>query len=394
MKTLSIITLFVSCCFTLSYGQEEKELKGVISTITADSVITISADEGFMPTVGQTVEVYRFFKIFGGDGTMGSADAKVKSVSDSEVKVQVLLYTSTMVQDDGKRVPIIKEGETAKLTWTGEGRTIQNFNSAFKAAQALYEEQKYEAAIVQFSDLVNNFDADWRVFHYRGDCYFKIGENEKAIPDLTKAIEMNDENAQARLLRSFANKKEDHHQAAIDDFNWLLETEGLKESDQVFILKERAFEKKELKDMAGAKADMEAVLKLDANDKVAYNFINQHCGPNGPYDYPDVHAYNMTATVISSSNEGYTTKFKPNKEGIECMFKEDDGVYSTSMEVGAIGTGFTCGASYRMTSCVFEVVSSTKNEVEVKVLFWANSMNNVPSVTKFKAGDLFTFAWN
>lgn len=373
-------------------AQEELIYKGPITAISSDSVLTIESEEGQVPKVGQKVEIHKILQFMGVNGSMKLGDGEVKSVGDNKVKVQVLKYYSTMVQD-GKRVPMVKLWDVAELKWIGEDTLTKSYYKAFETVNQLYNDELYEQATIALTNLMQEYPdrTNSYLYYYRGECFYKIGKNDEALADFTKSIEINPENSQVRLFRAFTYKKLYNHEASIQDFNWLIENGELKKSDKIFILKQSAYEKQELDDLKGAEKDMKAVLELDPEDKQAYNFLNRNYGL---YEYPNQSDFHMTAKVVLQFDEGYKFKLKPLNEKYkneDCIIGFSSGEYSTDIKVGAIGKAYICDTRFTMVTCTFEVTSVSKEEFEINVLYYYNIIDNEPNVKEYNVDDKFTF---
>lgn len=82
----------------------------------------------------------------------------------------------------------------------------------------------YEQAIETYSELLSdaNFTKkhlEYRLYTYRGNSYYKSGQNVKAIADYSKAISLNTNFAQAHHNRGLVFKKTEQYDQALADMN-------------------------------------------------------------------------------------------------------------------------------------------------------------------------------
>ncbi|MBK9177168.1 MAG: tetratricopeptide repeat protein [Flavobacteriales bacterium] len=68
-----------------------------------------------------------------------------------------------------------------------------------------FENQDYEGAIATFTRVIDAKDDEKRLAHYyRADCYYNLGQKDKACPDFRRCAEMGDKDAQF-IVRNYCN---------------------------------------------------------------------------------------------------------------------------------------------------------------------------------------------
>jgi tetratricopeptide (TPR) repeat protein len=125
--------------------------------------------------------------------------------------------------------------------------------------------REYDGAHDDFSHVIDNVKKEEhldfnlkRTYLYRGILRIKIDDNEGALQDLTKAIEIDPEFARAYFGRGIVKQLTGNNQGAVDDFTQAIE-KGLKEPK---VYKYRGRAKESMGDTEGAKEDFEKFEEL------------------------------------------------------------------------------------------------------------------------------------
>lgn len=84
--------------------------------------------------------------------------------------------------------------------------------------------QKFQKAINDFNRLIDGYgDFElYKVYLNRGVAYMNLQEDERALEDISKSIELNDNNASAYHSRGMLNYQLKNYEAAIEDFQQAL----------------------------------------------------------------------------------------------------------------------------------------------------------------------------
>jgi tetratricopeptide (TPR) repeat protein len=92
----------------------------------------------------------------------------------------------------------------------------------FNKAERLYNAQKYEAAITEYSKAIEIDNEYINAYLRRAFCYNVAGKYEEAIKDYDKIIELQPNNIYALNSRGSAKNKLKKYDEAIKDFNKVL----------------------------------------------------------------------------------------------------------------------------------------------------------------------------
>ncbi len=92
----------------------------------------------------------------------------------------------------------------ATSAWTQEAAESQGPNTIFFRANNSYREEKYDAAIQDYEQLVNSGFRSANVFYNLGNAYLRTGDKGKAILYYERAFRMRPRDADIRANRRFA----------------------------------------------------------------------------------------------------------------------------------------------------------------------------------------------
>lgn len=130
-----------------------------------------------------------------------------------------------------------------------------------------YSKKAYKEAISDFSKVIGfkrHTNPSW--FRMRGNCYFWLGNNDKALADYSEFIALGEDDPRARLNRASCYLSRREWVAALEDCNVAI---SMKPNDaRACCLRGDA--KRELRDWEGARRDLDRALQLEPDYYLAY----------------------------------------------------------------------------------------------------------------------------
>lgn len=134
-------------------------------------------------------------------------------------------------------------------------------------AVAEQELKDYENSEKSFETLMGYYPRYDNAYLGRAQLYLESGDTIKALADVSKSIELNDNNANAFVMRADINiKNKSDYQLALEDMNSAIK---LKPKEVGYFIN-RAFLKYNLDDYFGAMSDFDYAISLDGSNVVAH----------------------------------------------------------------------------------------------------------------------------
>jgi tetratricopeptide (TPR) repeat protein len=99
----------------------------------------------------------------------------------------------------------------------------QTANSMFDSGCAKFKNKDYLGAIDEFTKVVNKSSYFYEAYLERARCYYALNQNDKAMADCNKSVEINPKYHQAFLFRGELNAEMNNSKAAFADYNKCLE---------------------------------------------------------------------------------------------------------------------------------------------------------------------------
>lgn len=124
--------------------------------------------------------------------------------------------------------PIFKKHMTYALAKINDKINKEKDNRAWIMLRiSIYELAfDYVSAIAEYDKLEREYGSHYTIHYYRADCYNEIGENEKAIDDITRCIDLrNGKDYYAVVKRADYYREDGCYEKAIDDFTRGIELE-------------------------------------------------------------------------------------------------------------------------------------------------------------------------
>lgn len=99
----------------------------------------------------------------------------------------------------------------------------QNANKHLREAKTALDEGKYADAVESYSKAIEIDDSNANAFYSRGVAYYYLKDYDAAIRDFNRALQLDDQYTNAYYSRGLANDRSGRLEAAIADFNRALE---------------------------------------------------------------------------------------------------------------------------------------------------------------------------
>lgn len=379
------LVLFSICFSGIGFAQEQEfTLEGLMKIISKDSVLTIDVTS-FMqsPKVKQKVDVTKKFTMGRMQGTVGIASGQVTYFDKKIVKVQVLEYKSTVVEN-GVKGHLIKPGDITVLTWTD--KLVPTYDSEQKRAQKLIDEDRYAEALPILDSLIKVKPQE-DVLLLRGYSYFSLENYQAAIDDVTRVLATNPKEEDPRLIRELSYARMDKYEEALKD-NEVLLSQAADAKGEIRHLKDQVYLVNKL-DKVDDAVKRERFCKistrlhaLDPKDMNYYNDQNYYCNT---YAIAEDRTNYTPLQVLSQSANKFklvTTALKKNKYDW----------YGKSMTLNrkiAVGTYVNLeeiGEGYSMTIAIAKVTKAEGDNIELEIMYWGVRINNEPVMNDLSDG--------
>lgn len=386
----------LSGLFLLASYRVNAQMRGTVRYFNATN-INIRHVSGNKPKLNQTVTVKRKFKLGGMSGTSSLAEGYVRRIVGNIYIIRVKKYTSTMTQN-GVKKPMVKIGDQAVVSWTGMSKSTTTGNQSssaksgsFDEAVQLVKKRKYKQAIPILDQLIAKNDKNAYYFYERGYAYLKTYKYKQAAADFTKTIELKPGAQKAYLMRAQAYAGSYRTRAkALDDYNYLLK-QDIKKSDRVFLLKKTVRLKERLKDMDGACADVKKIRELEGAKRANQDMFNKYCAR---IKVASKASFRAQLRVISQSKNGYEVIAEMLPETEKCYFYKKENVqFTDQLTQGGYIHIAKCRPKYRSPNAVVKVKAKRGKNITLKVMYWTNTINGKPWVSRYKVGDVISVSW-
>lgn len=135
--------------------------------------------------------------------------------------------------------------------------------------QGLYKQKKgdNQGAIEDYTKAIQLNPNNATAYNNRGFVRLSLGDNRGAIADYTKAIQLDPDDVTAYYFRGSARSELGEKQGAISDYTIAIQLDP----NDATAYKNRAFAREDLGDQQGAVADYTAAIQLDPDDVTAYS---------------------------------------------------------------------------------------------------------------------------
>ena len=137
----------------------------------------------------------------------------------------------------------------------------------YNLGESLYQEQKYQAAIAQYTRAIDSDANYYQAYLRRGAYHFMLGRNKLGIKDYDRAIKIKPDFADGYYHRGYASKVLGDLAGAIADFSHVVELEA----DHTNIYYYRGAVYSYLGDYELAIADFTKVIDVEPNSNNYYN---------------------------------------------------------------------------------------------------------------------------
>lgn len=378
--------------FVFSFGfsgrldaqEEEFSAEGLMKVISKDSILTIDVTTFTQaPKVKQKVDVTKKFTMGRMQGTVGIASGQVIYFDKKTVKVQVLRYSSTVVEN-GVKGHLIKPGDITVIKW--KDKLLPTYESEQKKAEQLAHEDKYTEAIKILDSLIKVKPQE-DALTTRGYCRFSLDNYQGAIDDMTRVLATNPKGQTARFVRELSYAKMEKYDEALKDNEVLLlaeiddkmEVRLLK--DQIYIVNKMENLDKTVKKDRFCKIN-KRLFELDNKNIIFYNDLNYYCNT---YAIAENKTNYTPLQVVSQSPNKFklvTTALKKNKydwygKSMTLTRKIPVGTYVNLEEIGE---------GYSMTIATAKVTKSDGEHIELEIMYWGVRINNEPVMNDLSDG--------
>jgi hypothetical protein len=379
MKTRCYLFVFF-LLFTYSgmiHAQEQEcSAEGLMKLISKDSILTIDISTYTqMPKAKQKVDVTKKFTMGRMQGTVGIASGQIISFDKKVMKVQVLEYKSTVIEN-GVKGHLIKPGDVTLITW--KDKLVPTYDSEQQRAQKFIDEEKYAQALPIMDSLIKVKPQEDALI-LRGYCYFLMENYQAAVDDMTRVLTANPKEQESRLIRVHSYARMEKYEDALKDNEILLSqtTDTKKEmrylKDQVYIIdKLTRFGDPASKDKL-CKINTR-LLQLDPKNMDFYNDVNYYCKT---YNIADDQTNYTPLKVVSHS----TDKFKLVTTSLKKIQYDWYGKSMTLNRKPVVGTYVNLeeiGANSAMTIATARVSKVEGETIELEIMYWGVRMNNKP----------------
>lgn len=133
-------------------------------------------------------------------------DSAVFKIRYATKRLGAFSMNISIVTNEGVKRNIKVEGEV--LTEKGDSW-----------GEVLFNLEKYDAAIKEFTKVVNIKPNNSKAFYYRGHSFFLLKKREEAILDYTRVVQLEPENALAYFYRGVAQYTLGNYHSALADVN-------------------------------------------------------------------------------------------------------------------------------------------------------------------------------
>lgn len=377
-----VFCLVIAFIPAIIHAQEQEfTIEGLMKIISRDSVLTIDITSFIQaPKVKQKVDVIKKFTMGRMQGTVGIASGQVTYFDKKIVKVQVLEYKSTVVEN-GVKGHLIKPGDVTVLTW--KDKLIPSYDSEFRRAKILREEEKYDEAVDILDSLVKVKPRE-DVLKTKGYYHF-LGENyQDAVNDMTRLLAANPKEEEARLIRELSYAAMNQYEEALKD-NEILLSQAADTKGEIRHLKDQVYLVNKLDKLDDAQKREKfckintRLYALDPKDMNHYNDRNYYCNT---YTIAEDRTNYTPLQVVSQSADKFklvTIALKKNKydwygKSMTLNRKIDAGTYVNLEEIGE---------GYSMTIAIAKVTKAEGETIELEIMYWGSRINDEPIIHDF-----------
>jgi tetratricopeptide (TPR) repeat protein len=381
----TIFLLFAGCLSGKARAQEQEfTLEGLMKIISKDSVLTIDITSFIQaPKVKQKVDVTKKFTMGRMQGTVGIASGQVTYFDKKIVKVQVLEYKSTVVEN-GVKGHLIKPGDITVLTWTD--KLVPTYDSEQKRAQKLIDEDRFAEALPILDSLVKVKPQE-EVLLLRGYSYFSLENYQAAIDDVTRVLATNPKEQDPRLIRELSYARMEKYEEALKD-NEVLLSQATDSKGEIRHLKDQVYLVNKLENLDDA-VKKERFCKistrlneLDSKEMNYYNDRNYYCNT---YAIAEDRTNYIPLQVVTQSTNRFkltTVALKKNKydwygKSMNLNRKIPVGTYVNLEEIGE---------GYSMTIAIAKVTKVEGDNIELEIMYWGVRINNEPVMNDLSDG--------
>jgi tetratricopeptide (TPR) repeat protein len=154
--------------------------------------------------------------------------------------------------------------------------------SAFDRGANYYDQEDYETAIKEFTEVINRYSAFLDAYLYRGRAHHNKEDYDKAIADYSQVIRIDPNNSDAYFLRGniYYFEKYDYDKAIVD-YSQVIRLKPNNAPNSYF---RRAYSYAQKGDYDKAIADYSQAIRLNPNNATAYNNRGVSYKNKGDYD--------------------------------------------------------------------------------------------------------------
>lgn len=378
LRFYSAVFLVFTVCLSGKARAQEQEftVEGLMKVISKDSVLTIDVTSFIQaPKVKQKVDVTKKFTMGRMQGTVGVASGQVTYFDKKIVKVQVLEYKSTVVEN-GVKGHLIKPGDITVLTWTD--KLVPTYDSEQKRAQKFIDEEKYAEALPIMDSLIRVKPQEDALI-LRGYCHFLMDNYQGSVDDMTQVLTANPKEQESRLIRVHSYARMEKYEDALKDNEILLAqtTDTKKEmrylKDQVYIIDKLTTFGDQASKNKLCKINTR-LLALDPKNMDYYNDVNYYCKT---YNIADDQTNYTPLQIVSHS----TDKFKLVSTSLKKIQYDWYGKSMTLNRKPTVGTYVNLeeiGENSAMTIATARVSKVEGETIELDIMYWGVRMNNKP----------------
>ena len=390
MDLVKKVWLFlISMTSIASAFAQSAQMEGTLSHFSPDSLLVLRVKSGLLPVAGTRVSIDKRFQMGFMQGTHGLAEGEVKNSNEASVEIEVLHYSSTLIED-GRRRPMVKPGDELIVKWEGEGRRVETFETQFSHARNLIKNNHYQDALPILDQLLHKDPSCTSCHYLRGRAYQETNQRDKAIGEYTKVIDAHEGYDMAYVWRAKAYEDSRKYDQALADYQVLLAVVRTQE-DSIFLWKKIIDMQVQLNETEKACAAIDKIVELEGENRENKDLRNQFCAgirlPEKPSNRTD-------AMVVEQSSNNYIITLQLSKTPLNCYYSPQDKiVYKVSPDVGDYLHLDTCNERMRMPQAVVKVTNIVNDKMTVEVMYWTNKLNGKPWVQRYKEGDIITFDW-